>query len=88
MINQLLSSDNLQAVPRVRGTIVNESAGTDRVGRLIQVILAVYLIPVLMVVVVVSGVGMMILGISETMHGVSKWVKQMTQEDGKPDFYR
>jgi len=76
MINQLLSSDNLQAVPRVRGTIVNESAGTDRVGRLIQVILAVYLIPVLMVVVVVSGVGMMILGVSETIQGLSERAKR------------
>jgi len=88
MINPFLSSDNLRAAPWVHGTPAKESVGTDRAGRLIRMTLAIYLTPVLLVVVIISGVGMMILGISETMHGVSKWVKQMTQEDGKPDFYR
>jgi hypothetical protein len=72
MINQLLSSDNLRAVPRMGGTPAKESIGTDRAGRLIQMTLAIYLIPVLLVVVVISGVGMMILGVSEAIHGLSK----------------
>jgi hypothetical protein len=88
MIDQLLSSDNLRAVPRMRGTPVKESVKTDRVGRLIQMTLAIYLIPVLLVVVVISSIGMTILGISETVHGLSKWAKRITQGDGKPDFYR
>jgi len=32
--------------------------------------LALYLTPVLLVVVVISGVGMMILGVSKTIHGL------------------
>jgi len=70
MIHQLLSSD--KAVPRMRGTPTKESVGTDRVGRLIQMTLAIYLLPVLLGVVVISGVGMMILGVSETIHGLSE----------------
>jgi len=88
MINQLLSSDNLQAVPRMRETAAKESVGTDRVGRLIQMTLAIYLIPVLLVVVVVSGIGMMILGFSETIHGLSARGKRATQGNGEPGFYR
>jgi hypothetical protein len=88
MIDQLLSSDNVRAAPRMRGTPAKESVETDRVGRLIQMTLAIYLIPVLLVVVVISGVGMTILGISETIHGLSKWAKRMTQGDRKPGFYR
>ena len=88
MINQLSSSDNLRAVPRMRGTLAKESVGPDRVGRMIQMTLAIYLMPVLLVVVVISGVGMMILGVSETIHGLSERVKRVTHGNGKPGFYR
>jgi hypothetical protein len=50
--------------------------------------LAIYLIPVLLVVVVISGIGMMILGISDTVHGLNGWVKRTTPGNGKPSFYR
>ncbi|MGO9471715.1 MAG: hypothetical protein ACLQIB_30605 [Isosphaeraceae bacterium] len=50
--------------------------------------LAIYLTPVLLVVVVISGVGMMILGVNETIHGLGERVKRATQGTGKPDFYR
>jgi hypothetical protein len=88
MINPLLSSDNLPAVPRMRETLAKESVGTDRVGRLIQMTLAIYLMPVLLVLVVISGVGMMILGVSETIHSFSEQVKRVPQGNGKPGFYR
>jgi hypothetical protein len=88
MINQLLSSDNLRAVPRMGGSPAKQSVGTDRVGRMIQITLAIYLVPVLLVVVVVSGVGMMILGVSETLHGLSERVKRVTHRNGRPGFYR
>jgi hypothetical protein len=88
MINQLLSSNNLQAVPRIRGTPTNESIKANRMGRLIPMSLAIYLIPVLLVVVVISGIGMMILGISDTVHGRNGWVKRTTPGNGKPSFYR
>jgi hypothetical protein len=55
---------------------------------MIQMTLAIYLMPVLLVVVVISGVGMMILGVSETIHGLSERVKRVTHGNGKPGFYR
>jgi hypothetical protein len=88
MINQLLPSDRLPAVSSTQGTLAKESVGTDRVGRMIQMTLAIYLMPVLLVVVVISGVGMMILGVSETVHGLSERVKRVTQGNGKLGLYR
>jgi hypothetical protein len=88
MINQLLSPDNLRAVPQMCGMPAKKSVGTDRVGRMIQMTLAIYLMPVLLVVVVISGVGMMILGVSETIHGLSERVKQVSQGNGEPGLYR
>jgi hypothetical protein len=69
MITQRLPS-SMPRVPRMRGKPVNELAATDRVGRVIQISLAIYLIPVLLVVAVVTGVAMTILGISQTIYGV------------------
>jgi hypothetical protein len=88
MINQLLFPDNLRAVSQMRGMPANESVGTDRVGRMIQMTLAIYLMPVLLVVVVISGVGMMILGVSETIHRLGERVKQVSQGNGEPGLYR
>ena len=42
---------------------------TDRTGWLIQVALAVYLIPALLIVLVVGGVGMLVLTSCSTPHG-------------------
>jgi hypothetical protein len=78
MIKPLWSSGNLHAAPRMRGATAEESVRTDRLGRLIQMTLAVYLIPVLLVVVVISGVGMMLVGVGETTHGLNERVKRST----------
>ena len=64
-----------------RGMPTKGSAGTDRVGRWIQITVAIYLIPVLLVVAVVSGVGMMILGVSETIYGFSERGRQVIQRE-------
>ena len=44
-------------------------AAIDRVGRLIQASLALYLLPVLLVVLAVGGVGMVVLGCSRLLTG-------------------
>jgi hypothetical protein len=47
--------------------------------RLLQITLAVYLVPVLSVVALVSGVGMMILGVTQTVFGLTEQGKQVIQ---------
>jgi hypothetical protein len=89
MVDQLLNLRQIAGSSQVGGTPVNlESIRTDQIGRLIQITLAIYLIPVLLVVVVVSGIGMMILGISETIYELGAWVKRMLQSNGTPSSYR
>jgi hypothetical protein len=88
MLNPLLSSSNSQAAAWMVGTPAKKSVGADRLGRLIQMSLAIYLIPVLVVVVVISSVGMMILGISETIHGFNARLKRITPGSGRPGYYR
>ena len=56
----------------MRGKPAKESARTDRLGRFVQITLAIYLIPVLLVVAIISGLGMMILGVSGTIYGLSE----------------
>jgi hypothetical protein len=45
----------------VSGAIPDRSGGTAWLGRLIQIALALYLIPALLVVLVVGGIGMVVL---------------------------
>lgn len=85
MITQRLSS-SMPGVPRMRRRpakelAAKELAATDRVGRIIQISLAIYLIPVLLVVAVVTGVGMTILGISQTIYGLGKRGRHVIQGD-------
>jgi hypothetical protein len=54
--------------------LMSESAGkrssrSNFAGRLIQVILAVYLIPALMIVLIVGGIGMLVLSVSRYFSG-------------------
>lgn len=80
MITQRLSS-SMPRVQRMRRKPAKELAATDRVGRIIQISLAIYLIPVLLVVAVVTGVGMTILGISQTIYGLGKRGRHVIQGD-------
>ena len=83
MIDQPLSSKNLRAVSQMRKTPARESVRADRVGRMIQITLALYLMPVLLVVVALSGAGMMILGVSDSIHVLGERVKRVAQGNGK-----
>jgi hypothetical protein len=72
MIDHLLSAQGFSGVSRMQGRSARELTKMDPVGRLVQITLAIYLMLALMAVVIVSGVGMMVLGVSETVHGLSK----------------
>jgi hypothetical protein len=58
---------------RLRGLLPVPMAGDERpegtlwLGRLIQVVLALYLIPVLLVVLVVGGIGMLVLAVARLL---------------------
>jgi hypothetical protein len=45
-------------------------AGAIGLGRLIQVVLALYLMPVLLIVLVVGGIGMVVLAAARVLHAV------------------
>jgi hypothetical protein len=83
MSNQLLSSGNAQETPLGRRTAAEVQARPDRLGRLIHITLAIYLLPVLLVVMVISSVGMMFLGVSESSDRLSKQSKQTTPRNQK-----
>jgi hypothetical protein len=52
------------------GAIPDQSQGTDWLGRLIQITLALYLIPALLVVLVVGGIGMVVLAAARRLTAV------------------
>lgn len=81
MVTQLLSPSSLPRVPRMHRKPAKESSGMDRVGRFIQITLAIYLLPVFLAVAVMTGVGMMVVGISGTVHGLSDWGKHTIRGD-------
>jgi hypothetical protein len=62
-------SVRLQPVPLMSKSVDKRSVGSDLAGRLIQVGLALYLIPALMIVLVVGGVGMLILAVGRLFTG-------------------
>lgn len=64
MITQQRSA-RLQSVARLPVSMDRRSVASDGAGRLIQVALALFLIPALLVVLVVGGVGMLILGVGQ-----------------------
>jgi hypothetical protein len=61
-------SSTLKAV-MLSGPLEKRSIATDRASRLIQVALALYLIPALLVVLTVGGVGILVLGIGRLFTG-------------------
>jgi hypothetical protein len=62
-----------EAGMRSQGAAVGKSARKFRPGRLIPILLALYLIPALLVVLAVGGVGMLVLAVARAiawiMHG-------------------
>lgn len=59
----------VRPVARISESAGKRSAGGNFTGRLIQVILAVYLIPALMIVLIVGGIGMLVLSVSRYFSG-------------------
>ena len=57
-------SMRLRAMPRGPEAIGRRPAGTAWLGRLIQVALGLYLIPALLVVLLVGGIGMLVLAVA------------------------
>jgi hypothetical protein len=68
MITQQRSA-RLQAVTRMSKAMDNRSVGSDLAGRLIQMALAIYLVPALLLVLVVGGVGMLVVTVGRLFTG-------------------
>jgi len=62
-------SAGLQTVTRMSKLVDNRSVKRDLAGRLIQIALALYLVPALLVVLVVGGVGMLVLTVGRLFSG-------------------
>ena len=59
-----LRSARFRGIGRMSGATDGQAQGAVRLGRLIQVALALYLIPVLLIVLVVGGIGMLVLAVA------------------------
>ncbi len=59
----------LRPVTLISDSRDNRSAGSALVGRLVQMTLALYLIPALMIVLIVGGVAMFVLMVARLLHG-------------------
>ena len=68
MITQPRSA-HLRAVTRVSKAMDDRSVNSDLAGRLIQMALALYLVPALLIVLVVGGVGMLVLTVGRLFTG-------------------
>jgi len=62
-------SARLRTVSQVSKSMDKRSDYTDLAGRLIQMALALYLIPALLIVLVVGGVGMLVLTVGRLLTG-------------------
>lgn len=63
---------NAACLRRLHATMDKHTVAIDRTGRLIQIFLALYLIPVLLVVLAVGGLGMLVLGIGQAFTGPAR----------------
>jgi len=62
-------SARLRVVTPVSKVMDNRLAGRDWAGRLIQMALALYLIPALLIVLIVGGMGMLVLTVGRLFTG-------------------
>ena len=62
-------SARLRNVVRLSASQDSRSVTSDHAGRLIQIALALYLLPVLLVVLAVGGVGMLVLAVGRLFTG-------------------
>jgi hypothetical protein len=80
MIRQLQSERSPALAQEVRG-MDRQPAVTHRLDRLVQVALALYLIPALLIVLVVGGIGMLVLAVVRlltwVMSGPASWSRTL-----------
>ncbi len=69
MTTQLRSAP-FRAIGRMSGEMDGQAPGAPVLGRLIQVVLALYLIPALLIVLLVGGIGMLVLAIARVVTAV------------------
>jgi hypothetical protein len=69
MITQSRSARS-RTVTRAPGEVDKRPVGSDLAGRMIQIALALYLLPVLVIVVAVSCLGMLVLLVSRLVTGL------------------
>ena len=62
-------SPRLRNTARLRMSTDKRTVAIDRTGRLIQIVLALYLIPVLLVVLAVGALGMLVLAVGRLFIG-------------------
>jgi hypothetical protein len=67
-------SARLRAVTRVSKAMDNRLVRSDLAGRLIQMTLAFYLVPALLIVLVVGGVGMLVLTVGRLLGPIQRSV--------------
>jgi hypothetical protein len=76
MTTQLRSAP-LRAIGRMSGDVDGQAPGATGLGRLIQVVLALYLIPALLIVLLVGGIGMLVLAVARVftavVYGPDSW---------------
>jgi len=65
-----LQSARFRAIGRMSETMEGQVPGTTSLGRLIQVALAIYLLPALLIVLVVGGFGMLVLAVVRVLAAV------------------
>lgn len=77
MMSTQLRSTQLGGVGRTSGAMDGPSSGMGRLSRLVQVALALYLIPALLIVLVVGGCGLLVLAVARALttvvYGPASW---------------
>ncbi len=71
MITLQLSA-RMKNAARPWGLLDKRSAASDRLGRSIQIALAFYLLPVLLVVLAIGGLGILIVGLGQFLTGPAR----------------
>ena len=72
-----LRSTRFRAIGQVSRVVNRQTQGATGLGRLIQVVLALYLIPALLIVLLVGGIGMVVLAVARVftmvLYGPDSW---------------
>jgi hypothetical protein len=72
-----LRSAGFRAIGQVSNEVNGQTEGARDLGRLIPVALALYLTPVLLIVLVVGGIGMLVLAVARVFTAVVKGLDKL-----------